>query len=208
MINSALKRPVFSLITDMTHSQYLHRLIMGFNFSKLHQIMFLNAFQFRQMTDSGYRRRIHIEGMNQSQRDQAETERRMHKCGPLFAVMDDRLRPFPKETLMDAALALCQARGIRKPDRICGRGRVCLICFFCDHFPDFPAGFPALSPIKPDPVPIQKKVLPPIPKRQTDPGTPDPDLVGALGPKAGDGLATDICWDGHGDFPNFFRDVE
>jgi hypothetical protein len=59
--------------------------------------------------------------------------------------MEQRLRPFSKDSLIQAANVVCKTRGIKKPDRLCARGRASLISFFCMAFPDFPAGFPALS---------------------------------------------------------------
>jgi hypothetical protein len=146
--------------------------------------------------------------MNQSQRDQAETERRVKKCGPLFPVMEERLRAFPKETLLVAATSLCHDRGIAKPDRICARGRASLVCFFCEHFADFPAGFPVLSTAQPAPVPVQKHTHPALSKTSPHTGSTDPDLVGALQPKEGETMALGIFWDGNGDVAHFFRDYE
>jgi hypothetical protein len=93
------------------------------------------------MSDA-HRRAPSPDGLTQWQRDQAETERRMQ--GPLFTIMADRLKPFPKGALIWVVRSVCEARGIAKPDRMCVRGRICLICFFCTHFPDFPAGFPVI----------------------------------------------------------------
>jgi hypothetical protein len=60
--------------------------------------------------------------------------------------MAQRLKLYPKESLLDAARVMCGIMNISVPDRICLRGRQPLICFYCEHFPEFPLGFAFLNP--------------------------------------------------------------
>jgi hypothetical protein len=60
---------------------------------------------------------------------------------PNFHDMTSRLLVHAKKDLLELAESECAARGMGRPNRCCRRFRDCLICFFADHFPDFPAGF-------------------------------------------------------------------
>jgi hypothetical protein len=145
------------------------------------------------------------EGLTQSQRDRAEAGRRVQDCGPFFALMEERLRPFPKGILLSAARSMCQARGIAKPDRICVRGRTCLICFFCTHFPDFPAGFPVMRHAHS--LAVQARCQPPpapAPKVGQTAATPH-DLLGALTPESDEAITAESFWDPNAGFTNFFQ---
>jgi hypothetical protein len=56
--------------------------------------------------------------------------------------MQNRLRPYSKETLLGPLKVMCESKGIRLPGRLCHRNKKALVCFFCEYFPDFPMGFP------------------------------------------------------------------
>jgi hypothetical protein len=60
----------------------------------------------------------------------------------MFLCMQNRLRPYSKETLLGPLKAMCESNGIRLPGRLCHRNKKALVCFFCEYFPDFPKGFP------------------------------------------------------------------
>jgi hypothetical protein len=60
--------------------------------------------------------------------------------------------PYAKADLRNAVDQVCEAQGIDKPDRLCGRYRNLLICFIRDNFPAFPQGFP--------PIPLFRRALP------------------------------------------------
>jgi hypothetical protein len=77
----------------------------------------------------------------QTRRDLIEGDKRMNNCGDRYAEMEMLLAPYSKPSLLSAAESRCEEMGIKAPDRICFRGRKPLICFFCQHFPDFPRGF-------------------------------------------------------------------
>jgi hypothetical protein len=124
------------------------------------------------MLDSG-KPKTEFRKTTQTQRDQAETQKRVDLCGPLFQVMAERLRPFPKDSLIQAANVVSKARGLKKPDRLCARGRVALIAFFCSTFPDFPDGFPALSNYREGHhLAVPRRQRPPPPVSDSVPGSP------------------------------------
>jgi hypothetical protein len=87
---------------------------------------------------------VDIPVTKQTRRDRIEGNRRETHCGTLYADMEQRLKPFPKQVLLGAAESMHRTRGIPWPDRICYRCRQPLICHYCKHFPDFPLGFCSL----------------------------------------------------------------
>jgi hypothetical protein len=145
--------------------------------------------------------------MTQSQRDQVETEMRLRFSGPLFPIMEERLRPFPKDILRDAAKSVCQSRGMIKPDRLCVRARVALICYFCKWFPDFPAGFPMFSlPTGPIlPIQDQSQATPAVSRPAPEPADNLLFLVDQLFPEDDGAMTRESLWQRDVDFTNFFH---
>jgi hypothetical protein len=118
----------------------------------------------------------------QTKRDHIEGDRRMNDCAPLYTEMEERLKPFAKKALLDAAESMHKTRAVPWPDRICYRCRQPLVCHYCKFFPDFPLGFRSLFNV----VGIPKH------KRHQDmhtgmttlnpPGEATQDLIGAFQP--------------------------
>jgi hypothetical protein len=119
--------------------------------------------------------------------------------------MEDRLRQFTKETLMEAAKSVCKQRGIIKPDRLCVRGRVSLICFFCEHFPDFPAGFPMLPTAAGAALQHHTPAAPALPPPTPDPTSEHPLRFSELRTEQDDALPRESLWERDFDFTNFFH---
>jgi hypothetical protein len=70
-----------------------------------------------------------------------------------FHDMAPRLLVHAKKDLLEPAEWHCTTRRMKRPNRCCRRFRDCLICFFADNLPDFPAGF--------GPIPLAQGAIPP-----------------------------------------------
>jgi hypothetical protein len=129
---------------------------------------------------------------DQTLRDRVEADKRFNHCVERYASMDARLKPYPKGSLISAAAVMCEQRQIPLPDRICSRGRKPLICFYCEHFPDFPRGFPFLANAVPIQARSQDQGIPGKIARREGFAEEGVDLVGVLHPRPDDPLDGDI----------------
>jgi hypothetical protein len=128
----------------------------------------------------------------QTLRDRVEADKRLDHCADRYAGMAARLKPYPKASLISAAAVMCEQRQIPLPDRICSRCRKPLICFYCEHFPDFPRGFLFLANAPPIQARLQDQVISGKIARREGFAQEGVDLVGVLRPRPDDPLDGDI----------------
>lgn len=85
----------------------------------------------------------------QTRRDHDTILKQIIQCGSAFHVMHNTLRLYPKAALLGPLRYVCQQRNLPPVPRLCRRSKDALVCFFCLYCPDFPLGFPPLSPLHP-----------------------------------------------------------
>jgi hypothetical protein len=127
----------------------------------------------------------------QTKRDRVEWDRRMNNSAAHYTEMASRLKPYPKKALLDAAESMYQTRGIPRPDRICFRSRIPLICHYCEHFPDFPLGFCSLLLAVEIQRPVRNRAIHVDIEKQDPPREAAHDLIGLFAPHAFDSEAID-----------------
>jgi hypothetical protein len=70
---------------------------------------------------------------SQAVRDRVNADERMRLAGPRFVFMKERLKHMTKKELFQRAFELSNTKGSPKPDRLCHRCRIGMICWFCKY---------------------------------------------------------------------------
>jgi hypothetical protein len=96
---------------------------------------------------------------SQREREEAVMRQRVRANAPLYEPMSNALRlltdGFTRHQLLSLAAKLCREKGTEfRVDRGAIRHKCCLICWFCEHFPELIGRFPPPAQSQPEPDPV------------------------------------------------------
>jgi hypothetical protein len=84
---------------------------------------------------------------SQTIRDHTEVEDRRRRAGALFEAMECQLDDLTKKELVARACEISQKTGCPKPDRLCRRQRIGIICWFCKYGANYETDRPKVGRI-------------------------------------------------------------